>query len=225
MCLRKLRKYLGAPALNDGSRAHQTVRNANSLRCVRLWVRAGAGKDQRGIMGIGWIFFRTWQRFHKWWMHIWKLRKYLRVPTIIHGSHTHQSVRNAKSTRGYDAGKDQRGMVGIDWILFTHVSSQTFRRWYMHIWELRKYVRVPTSGSRTHQWVRNAKSTGGYDAGKDQRGITGIDWISFSRHKHFINDVCTYGSFENIYACLPLFMVAIRTNLFATPSLRVGTCW
>ena len=33
----------------------------------------------------------------------------------IHGSHTHQSVRNAKSTRGYvraDA-KGQRGMMGI----------------------------------------------------------------------------------------------------------------
>jgi len=159
MCLRKLRKYLGAPALNDGSRAHQTVRNANSLRCVRLWVRAGAGKDQRG-MGIGWIFFRTWQTFHKWWMHIWKLRKYLRVPTIIHGSHTHQSVRNAKSTRGYDAGKDQRGMMGIDWIIFT-------------------------------------------------------------RHKRFVDDICTYGSFENIYACLQV--VAVRTNEFATPSLRVGT--
>jgi hypothetical protein len=43
MCLRKLRKYLGAPALNDGSHAHQTVRNANSLRRVRPWVRAGAG--------------------------------------------------------------------------------------------------------------------------------------------------------------------------------------
>ena len=66
-------------------------------------------------------------------------------------------------------------------------------------------------------------STRGYDAGKDQRGITGIDWIPFSRHKHFINDVCTYGSSENIYACLQLFMVAIRTNLFTTPSLRVGT--
>ena len=34
----------------------------------------------------------------------------------ILGSHTHQSVRNAKSTRGYvraDA-KGQRGMMGID---------------------------------------------------------------------------------------------------------------
>ena len=32
---------------------------------------------------------------------VWKLRKYLRGSTIMHGSHTHQSVRNAKSTRGY----------------------------------------------------------------------------------------------------------------------------
>ena len=102
MCLRKLGKYLGARALNDGSHAHQSVRNANSLRCVRLWVRAGAGKDQRGMMGIG-----------------------------------------------------------------------------------------------------------------EEKKI--------AREKHFINDECTYGSFENIYACLQLFMVAIRTNLFATPSLRVGT--
>ena len=34
----------------------------------------------------------------------------------IHGSHTHQSARNAKSTRGYvraDA-KGQRGKMGID---------------------------------------------------------------------------------------------------------------
>jgi hypothetical protein len=34
-------------------------------------------------------------------MHVWKLRKYLGEPAIIHDSHTHQSVRNAKSTRGY----------------------------------------------------------------------------------------------------------------------------
>jgi len=50
MCLRKLGKYLGARALNDGSHAHQFVRNANSLRCVRLWERADAGKDGRGMM-------------------------------------------------------------------------------------------------------------------------------------------------------------------------------
>ena len=54
-------------------------------------------------------------------MHIWKLRKYLRGSTIIHGRHTHQSARNAKSTRGYvraDA-KGQRGMMGIDCFFFT----------------------------------------------------------------------------------------------------------
>ena len=31
-------------------------------------------------------------------MHVWKLRKYLGEPVFIHDSHTHQSVRNAKST-------------------------------------------------------------------------------------------------------------------------------
>ena len=50
-------------------------------------------------------------------MHVWKLRKYLRGSTIIHGSHTQQSGRNVKSTRGYvcaDVFKGQRGMMGID---------------------------------------------------------------------------------------------------------------
>jgi hypothetical protein len=49
MCLRKLQKYLGAPALNDGSHAHQTVRNAT--KSTRGNVRADA-KGQRGMMGI-----------------------------------------------------------------------------------------------------------------------------------------------------------------------------
>jgi hypothetical protein len=85
-------------------------------------------------------------------------------------------------------------------------------------------------GSHTHQSVRNAKSTPrGYiraDAGTDRRGMMGIDYFFFTRHKSFVDDdICTYGSFENNYVGLQLFMVAIRTNLFATPSLlRVGTC-
>jgi len=107
-------------------------------------------------------FFHTSHTFRRWCMYMWKLRKYLRGSTIIHGRHTHQSVRNAKSTRGYDAGKDQRGMMGMDWIFFT---SQTFFWWCMHTWKLWKYLRG-----------------------------------------------CT------------VFLVAIRTNLFATPSLRMGTC-
>ena len=36
----------------------------------------------------------------------------------MHGSRTHQSVRNVKSTRG-DVIKGQRGMMGIDWFFFT----------------------------------------------------------------------------------------------------------
>ena len=50
-------------------------------------------------------------------MHIWKLRELLRGSAIMHGSRTHQSVRNVKSTRGYvraDVIKGQRGMIGID---------------------------------------------------------------------------------------------------------------
>jgi hypothetical protein len=50
------------------------------------------------------------------------------------------------------------------------------------------------------------------------------DWIFFTGHKRLVDDICTYGSFQNIYAGLQLCMVAIRTNLFATLSLRVGTC-
>ena len=44
MCLQKFLKYLDAHARNDGSHAHQTVRNAT--------VRADAGKGGRGMMGI-----------------------------------------------------------------------------------------------------------------------------------------------------------------------------
>jgi hypothetical protein len=52
----------------------------------------------------------------------------------------------------------------------------------------------------------------------------GIDWIFFTPQKRFVDDICTYGSFENMYAGLQLFMVAIRTDLFATLSRRVGAC-
>jgi hypothetical protein len=96
-----------------------------TLSCVRLsvgpTVRANVGKDQRGMMGIPWFFFHTWQTCCKWYMRVKKLRKYSGGPAIIYGSHTNQSVRNAKSTpasRGYvraDA-KCQRGMMGVPWI-------------------------------------------------------------------------------------------------------------
>ena len=59
-------------------------------------------------------------------MHIWKLRIELRGSTIMHGSRTHQSVRNVKSTRGYvraDVIKGQRGMMGIDCFFFSHVTN------------------------------------------------------------------------------------------------------
>ena len=114
------------------------VRNAKSTRGY------DAGKDQRGMMGMDWIFFHTSQTFFRWYIHIWKLRKYLRGSTIIHGSHTHQSVRNAKSTRGYvraDA-KGQRGMMGIDWNFHT---SQTFRRYCALIRKLCKYLCAPAN--------------------------------------------------------------------------------
>ena len=55
-----------------------------SLRCViRLWVRADAGKDQRGLMGIPWIFFHTQQTFRKYCVCIRKLCKYLGAPANI----------------------------------------------------------------------------------------------------------------------------------------------
>jgi hypothetical protein len=83
-------------------------------------------------------------------------------------------------------------------------TSNTFRRWCMHIWKLRKYLRGSTiiHGRHTHQSVRNAKSTRGYDASKDQRGMMGMNWFFFTCHKRFVDDVCTYGSFGNIYAGL-----------------------
>ena len=43
----------------------------------------------------------------------------------MHGSRTHQSVRNAKSTRGYVRAfviKGQRGMMGMD-LFFFHTSQ------------------------------------------------------------------------------------------------------
>ena len=109
-------------------------------------------------------------------------------------------------------------------------TSQTFSRWYMHMWNLRKYLRGSTNmyGSHTHQSVRIAKSTPrGYVLMLVRMGE--IWWKQtefFTRHKRLVDDICTYGSFENIYAGLKICMVAIRTNLFASPSLlRVGTCW
>ena len=71
------------------------------------------------------------------------------------------------------------------------------------------------------QWARA-------DAGKGLRGLRGIDWIFLTRHKRFEDVACIYGSSENMYAGLQLFMVAIRNNLFATLSIyiyaiRVGT--
>jgi hypothetical protein len=47
----------------------------------------------------------------------------------------------------------------------------------------------------------------------------GVDWIFFTPHKRFVDDICTYGRFENMYAGLQLFMVAVRTDLFATLSI------
>jgi hypothetical protein len=122
--------------------------------------------------------------------------------------------------------KDRRGMMGIYWIFFTRhkrflddvCSYGSFENIYAGLQLFMVDVRTNLFG------VRNAKSTRGYDAGKDQRGLMGMDWIFFTRHKRFVGDICTYGSFGNIYAGLQLFMVDIRTNLFATPSLRVGTC-
>ena len=37
------------------------------------------------------------------------------------------------------------------------------------------YACLQVVAVRTNEFATNAKSTGGYDAGKDQRGITGID--------------------------------------------------
>jgi hypothetical protein len=55
------------------------------------------------------------------------------------------------------------------------------------------------------------------DASKGGRAINAGNRLNFfTRHKHFVDDICTYGSFENIYAGLQLCMVAVRTNLFAT---------
>ena len=71
-------------------------------------------------------------------------------------------------------------------------------------------------GSHMHQSVRNAKSYAwvrAEDAGKDGRGMMETDRIFFTRHRRCVDDIYTYGSFENIHAGLQLFMVAIRTNL------------
>jgi hypothetical protein len=83
-------------------------------------------------------------------MRIWKLRKYLRGSTVMHGSHTHQSVRNAKSTRGNNTGKGKgdtdaskggRGMMGVDYFFFTshkrfvdEEASKIFTRVYNNAW-------------------------------------------------------------------------------------------
>ena len=84
-------------------------------------------------------------------------------------------------------------------------------------------------GSHTHQSVPIRQVYSAWaraDAGKGGQGMMGINWIFCTRQKRCVDDICTYGSFQNIYGGLKLCMVAIRTNLFATPSLhRVGTCW
>ena len=64
----------------------------------------------------------------------------------MHGSHTHQSVRNVKSTRGYvraDVIKGQRGMIGMDWFFCSHVTNVS---WYwMLIRKLCKYLCAPAN--------------------------------------------------------------------------------
>ena len=64
----------------------------------------------------------------------------------MHGSRTHQSVRNVKSTRGYvraDVIKGQRGMMGIEWFVFH--TSQMFRGYWMLIRKLCKYLCAPAN--------------------------------------------------------------------------------
>ena len=88
-------------------------------------------------------------------MHIWKLREYLRGSAIMHGSRTHQSVRNVKSTRGYvraDVIKGQRGMMGIErfffsyvtnvsWILYAHPEAlQIFMRTCKYYWRYSSHL-------------------------------------------------------------------------------------
>ena len=63
----------------------------------------------------------------------------------MHGSRTHQSVRNVKSTRGYvraDVIKGQRGMMGVAWRFGT---SQMFRGYWMLIRKLCKYLCAPAN--------------------------------------------------------------------------------
>ena len=118
--------------------------------------------------------------------------------------------------------KDRRGMMGIYWIFFTRhkrflddvCSYGSFENIYAGLQLFMVDVRTNLFG------VRNAKSTRGYDTGKDQRGMMGMDWIFFTRHKRFVDDVCTYGIFENIYAGLQLFMVDVRTNLFGVRNAK-----
>jgi hypothetical protein len=64
----------------------------------------------------------------------------------MHGSRTHQSVRNVKSTRGYvraDVIKGQRGMPGINWFFFH--TSQMFRGYWMLIRKLCKHLCAPAN--------------------------------------------------------------------------------
>ena len=64
----------------------------------------------------------------------------------MHGSRTHQSVRNVKSTRGYvraDVIKGQRGMMGIECFFFH--TSQMFRGYWMLIRKLCKYLCAPAN--------------------------------------------------------------------------------
>jgi hypothetical protein len=61
-------------------------------------------------------------------------------------------------------------------------------------------------GSHTHKSVRIGKQVysawASADATKDGRGMMETDQFFFTRHKRFVDDICTYGSFENIYAGL-----------------------
>ena len=58
---------------------------------------------------------------------------------------------------------------------------------------------------RTNLFATLSLRMGSYvraDVIKGGRGMMGIDWIFFTSHKRFVDDICTYGSFENNYAGL-----------------------
>jgi hypothetical protein len=142
-------------------------------------------------------FFLTSHTFRRWCMRIWKLRKYLRGSTIIHGRHTHQSVRNAKSTCVLMLRISE---VWWEWTeFFSHVTNVLLMM-YAHMEASKIFTRVYSiHGSHTHQSARNAKSTRGYvraDA-KGQRGMMGIAWNfhtsqTFRRYCALIRKLCKY---------------------------------